>query len=252
MLWAIDVGNTHTVIGLYDTGWKAVWRLGTHAEVTEDQHAATLGQLCQSTGLPFGADGVVIGSVVPAASQSWRHFAEKWLKVAPRVLETGHQVGLEVTYDPPHAVGADRIANAIAAIEKFGAPVVVVDFGTATTFDTVDASGRYIGGSIMPGVLVSIEALASRAAKLPQVSLEPPRVSFGRNTVDALRHGVMYGYAGAVDRVLEQIQQELGPNVKTVGTGGLARSFMGLCRNLQEIDVNLTLDGLVIAYNRLS
>ncbi|MBS1723054.1 MAG: type III pantothenate kinase [Armatimonadetes bacterium] len=251
MLWAIDVGNTHTVVGLYEGGWKQVWRLATHSGDTEDQLMATLGQLCEGVGLLFRADEAVIGSVVPSATPTWQKFASKWLQCAPKLLESGAQVGLEVTYDPPHAVGADRIANALAAIELVGAPAIIVDFGTATTFDTIDAQRRYVGGSIMPGVLVSLDALAARAAKLPSISLAQPDAAIGRNTVDALRSGVMLGYAGAVDNVLKSIKKELGGNPPALGTGGLASAFLGLCSEFDGVEPNLTLDGLRLALPKL-
>lgn len=251
MLWAIDVGNTHTVVGLHNGAWAAVWRLETHSGDTEDQLAATFGQLCQATGLPFKADALIIGSVVPSVESTWRHFGEKWLRQTPVFLERGAQVGLEVTYDPPHAVGADRIANALAAIAQYGAPVVAVDFGTATTFDTVDADGRYIGGAILPGVLISVEALSQRAARLPSISLVEPKQAIGRNTVDALRSGVMLGYAGAVDALARQIRSELGGKPTLVATGGLAGAFSNLCKEIDVVNPNLTLEGLLLAHQRI-
>jgi type III pantothenate kinase len=252
MLWAIDVGNTHTVVGLYQDGWRAVWRLATHSGDTEDELAAQLSQLCDVAGLAFKTDGVVIGSVVPSITHTWAHFAQKWLGREPVFLECGHQVGLEVVYKPANAVGADRIANALAALDLVGAPVVVVDFGTATTFDTIDGHGRYLGGAILPGVLVSLEALSQRAAKLPQVSLEEPTRAIGTDTVSALRSGVMFGYAGAVDAILERILAELASNTTVLATGGLAGSFMKICRNLSRQEPNLTLDGLRLAFQRLT
>lgn len=252
MLWAIDVGNTNTVIGLYDGTWRAVWRMETRSSETEDEFAATLGQLCTMSGLPFEAEGVVVGSVVPTVKSAWAAFSEKWLGSKATFLERGDQVGLTVSYDPHHAVGADRIANAIAAIEKFGFPIVVVDFGTATTFDTIDSEGSYLGGAIMPGVLVSVDALAQRAAKLPPVSLTAPGPAVGTNTVDALKSGVMYGYAGAVDGVCKRIIKELGGEVRVIGTGGLAGAFLGLCDSLQSVEPYLTLDGLVLGFSRMT
>ncbi len=252
MLWAIDVGNTHTVIGLNDGSWNAVWRLATDADQTEDQIAAALSQLCSQKGVPFEASGAVIGSVVPATNATWRHFCSKWLDTEPSFLESGAQVGLTVAYDPPTAVGADRIANALAAIHRFGSPVVVVDFGTATTFDTVDSEGRYVGGAILPGVLVSMEALARRAAKLPQVALEVPERAIGSNTVDSLRSGIMIGYAGAVDAIAKRIRNELGGTARVVATGGLASAFQGMCEEISEVAPLLTLDGLLLARQRLT
>ena len=249
MLWAIDVGNTHTVVGLYEGDWKAVWRLATHSGDTEDQIAATLHQLCSAQGIEFRAKRVIVGSVVPSANATWKYFAEKWMGVAPVFLESGDQVDLSITYDPPRAVGADRIANALAGIYKYGKPVIVVDFGTATTFDVVDSEGNYVGGAILPGVQISMEALAGRAAKLPSISLAAPDKAIGRNTVDALRSGVMFGYAGAVDALAKKIRAELGGVARVIGTGGLAPAFLDLSEEIESVDVNLTLDGLILALN---
>lgn len=251
MLWAIDVGNTHTVVGLHDgREWVSVWRLATNAGDTEDHFAATLGQLCEMAGHPLAADGVVIGSVVPTVNAAWAAFASEWLGKPATFLETGAQVGVQVSYEPPHAVGADRIANTLAAVEKYGFPIIIVDFGTATTFDTVDSTGCYVGGAILPGVLVSVEALAQRAAKLPSVSLRNPGPAIGRNTVDALHSGVMYGYAGSVDALCRRISAELGGSVKVIATGGLASAFLGLCETIELVEPDLTLDGLLIAFKR--
>ncbi|MBS1714521.1 MAG: type III pantothenate kinase [Armatimonadetes bacterium] len=251
MLWAIDVGNTQTVVGLWDGEWRAVWRFSTRSGDTEDQTAASLAQLCALKGLPFQADGVIVGSVVPSVNADWRRFGEEWLQSTPLFLKNGADVGLDVLYRPADAVGADRIANALAAIEQIGTPVIVVDFGTATTFDVVDAQGRYAGGAIMPGVSVSLEALASRAAKLPSVSLDAPRVAVGTDTVDALRSGTMYGYAGAVDNVVRKIRLETG-DARAVATGGLSDAFLGLSEEIGSVYPNLTIDGLRTAYARLA
>jgi len=250
MLWAIDVGNTQTVVGLWDGDWKAVWRFATRSGDTEDQTAASLAQLCALRGLPFRADGVIVGSVVPSVNADWRRFGQEWLGQEPLFLRNGEEVGLEVLYRPADAVGADRIANALAAIDQVGTPVIVVDFGTATTFDVVDAEGRYAGGAIMPGVSVSLEALAARAAKLPSVSLDAPQVAVGTNTVDALRSGTMFGYAGAVDNVVRMIRKERGM-ASAVATGGLSEAFLGLSTEIAAVYPNLTLDGLRTAHGRL-
>lgn len=252
MLWAIDVGNTHTVVGLYDTEWRVTWRLATHSGDTEDQLAATLQSLCQSTSLPFQADQVVVGSVVPSVNSVWRQFSTKWLGREAVFLQSGAQVGLNVTYEPPHSVGADRIANALGGMEKYGRPLIVVDFGTATTFDTLDRDGNYVGGAILPGVLVSLTALAAKAAKLPEVDLAAPEHAIGTNTIDALRSGVMFGYAGSVDAVAGRIKAELGGSARVIATGGLAGSFQTLSKEIEAIEPNLTLDGLRLALARIA
>jgi type III pantothenate kinase len=244
MLWAIDVGNTHTVVGVHDgSHWAAVWRLATLSR-TEDETAALLAQLGSMVGISLKGDQVVVASVVPSQDEVWSLLAAKWLDLEAWFLRKGSDVGLEVTYDPPHAVGADRIANALAAIKLFGAPVVVVDFGTATTFDVVDSGGRYVGGAIVPGVATSVEALSRGTSKLPPVSLEAPSHAIGRNTVQAIQSGVMFGYAGAIDSLAAKIQAELGGGAKFVATGGLAGRFHGLCQCLDVVEPLLTLDGL--------
>ncbi len=248
MLWAIDVGNTHTVVGRHDgSSWHAVWRLET-GRGTEDELAATLAPLCGMAGLEFRGEGMVIASVVPTAEESWRRLAEEWLRVPYRFLRTGSQVGLEVTYDPPHAVGADRIANALAAIAAYGTPVIVVDFGTATTFDTIDAEGRYLGGAIMPGIQLSVDALSRHTAKLPTIALRAPERAIGRTTVAALESGVVLGYAGGVEAVASRIKGELGGSARVIATGGLGSVFHGLCPVIEAYDANLTLEGLRLAW----
>lgn len=251
MLWAIDVGNTHTVFGLWDGHWRAVWRLSTQIERTEDELAGALQSLCGPAGLSLHAEAVVVGSVVPRANFAVRHLAHKWLGCEPRFLSRGDQVGIDVLYDPPHAVGADRIANALAALASDAPPVVVVDFGTATTFDCIDAQGRYVGGAIMPGPLMGIDALAERTAKLPPVELEEPGAAVGRTTVSALQAGVTYGYAGAIDALLERMAGEL-PGATVLATGGLGRAYQRLCRNIERYEPELTLDGLRLAWPKLA
>jgi len=253
MLWAIDVGNTQTVLGLHDgQAWRAVWRLATRETGTEDELAATLRTLCDLEGVPLLADGVIVGSVVPAVNDTLERLSRKWLRQEAKFLRTGHEVGLAVEYQPPTAVGADRIANAIAALELISAPLMVVDFGTATTFDVVGANGAYLGGSILPGPLVSMEALFSHTAKLPQIQLAAPAHAIGRTTVEALQSGIVLGYAGAIDAVAGRIKAELGGEVPVLVTGGLGAQFMDLCLSLNRYEPNLTLDGLRIAHARMT
>lgn len=247
MLWAIDIGNTHTVIGIHDGEWRQVWRLSTRTDDTEDQTASVIHGLCHLAGLPMSASCVLACSVVPSANSGWKSFAAKYLGVEAIFVSTGQQVGIRVDYDPPHAVGADRIVNALAATKKFGAPVIIVDFGTATTCDTVSSDGAYLGGAIIPGLQTSCEALALKAAKLPTFELQAPETAIGTNTVGALRSGVMLGHAGAVDRVVSAIQEELGSHTPVIGTGGLAVKFQDLCESIETVDELLTLDGLLFA-----
>lgn len=252
MLLAIDVGNTHTVFGVWDgANWQSIWRRSTNPAETEDQLAVWLNGVHRLSGLTADINAVSIASVVPQMDTNLSLMSSKWLGVEPRFVRDGASVGLPVEYDPVHAVGADRVANALGALAKFRPPIVVVDFGTATTFDTIDVRGVYVGGAILPGVLVSSQALAGHTAKLPQIDLVAPATAIGKNTVHSLQSGVMLGYAGAIDALAGRISAELGGDVTVVSTGGLGKVFQGLCSSIQEHDETLTLDGLVIAHQRL-
>ncbi len=253
MLLAIDVGNTHTVYGLWDGSvWRSLWRRGTNAAETEDQLAVWLNGVHDLSCISQSIDGVIIGSVVPQVDSHLELLATRWLKVKPTFLRNGASVGLKIDYDPPHAVGADRIANALAALAKFKPPIVVVDFGTATTFDCIDRDQVYVGGAILPGVAIASQALVEHTAKLPQIDLVAPETAVGKNTVHSLQSGVMLGYAGAVDALAHRIDLELGGGSTIISTGGLGKVFLGLCRSISSYDETLTLDGLVLAHRRLS
>lgn len=253
MLWAIDVGNSQTVFGRWSgSEWRAQWRVRTSADITEDELAANLAGLCRESGLPFSADtGVVIGSVVPGMNYALEHLCRKWLKSEPLFLRTGAQVGIEVEYRPADSVGPDRIANAVGALAKWKPPIVVVDFGTATTFDAVSASGAYVGGAILPGPLMSLEALFQRTAKLPQVEFQYPERAIGQTTTEAIQSGVVRGYAGAIESLAAAFRQELGGRARIVATGGLGGRFATLCPSIEEYAPTLTLDGLRLAWERL-
>jgi type III pantothenate kinase len=250
MLWAIDVGNTHTVVGLYDGSWRHLWRLDTHHYSTEDELAQMLKGLCDIDGVGFFADGVAVASVVPRLDVVIEAFVQKRFGIPPFFLRTGDQVGLAVDYTPRDAVGADRLANAIGALARYKPPLIVVDFGTATTFDTVDGQGAYVGGAIMPGPEVAAASLASRTAKLPSVALEPPAAAIGKNVTNSLQSGLVLGYADAIDGLARRIKGELGGQAKVVATGGLGKVFAELCSEIEEYDPHITLDGLRIAWER--
>jgi type III pantothenate kinase len=253
MLLAIDVGNTQAVFGLWDgAAWRAVWRRATSADETEDQLAVWLKGLFELSGLSFEANGVIVASVVPQMNFAIDHMARKWLGVTPAFLRTGSDVGLQVDYDPPHAVGADRLANALAALARYEPPIIVVDFGTATTFDAVSKDGHYAGGAILAGIEVATQALIGRTAKLPQFELRVPDKAVGTTTTGSLQAGMMLGYAGAIDHLAEKMSAELGGNATVVATGGLGALFLGVSKSISEYLPNLTLDGLVIAYRRLT
>ncbi len=253
MLLAIDVGNTHTVCGVWSEGkWLAIWRRSTQNHVTEDEIVSWLRSMFDLSGIPWAVDAAICGSVVPALDVAWKKVGERWLKVPVHFLKTGAQVGLKVEYDPPHAVGADRIANALGALARFTPPIIVVDFGTATTFDSIDSDGSYVGGAILPGVTLSSQALFDKAAKLPRVEYVAPEHAIGRNTVQSLQSGIMLGYAGAIDALADKINTELGGNATILATGGLGNLFVGLCKSIESYEPTLTMDGLVIATERLS
>ena len=253
MLWAIDIGNTQVNIGVFNgQRWVASWRLDTDARRTEDEIAGLLVPLVQIADLTLAeCSGAIIASVVPPADSNWQRFATKYLNCEAIFLRSGDQVDIEVSYDPPHAVGADRLANALGALAKYNGPIAVVDFGTATTFDCVDQHGTYVGGAIMPGILVSLDSLVGRTAKLPAIAIEAPKHAVGTNTVGALQSGVVLGYADAIDGLAKRIRKELGEHTKIIATGGLGRVFVDICKEIEEHDPFLTLDGLRIAYDRI-
>lgn len=245
MLWAIDVGNTQTSIGLHDgEQWVATLRVTTRSSESEDELAAKLSGMATLGGWQMAATSVAIASVVPERDRVWHALCEKWLKVKPRFLRTGDQVGLTVTYDPPHAVGADRLANAVAALQEFTPPILIVDFGTATTFDAIDRAGAYVGGAILPGPMLAMESLATRTSKLPRIELAPPLGAIGTTTIDAIRSGVMHGCGGGIDRLCELMTKELGELAVLLATGGLAPEVLSMCAHRFEYRPLLTLDGI--------
>ncbi len=253
MLWAIDVGNTHTVVGVYaDDRWRGIWRLSTNINRTEDELAATLRTLCAPLDLKFEASALIVASVVPGMNAAVSALAEKHLRVLPVFLKNGSDVGLEVRYDPPSAVGADRIANALGALAEERAPIVVVDFGTATTFDAIDESAAYAGGAILPGIVVSMDALSARTALLPRIPVEAPTIAIGRSTIGSLQSGVMFGYAGAIEALIQRFRAELGSHAAVISTGGLGYIFLDLCPSIDRYLPNLTLDGLRLAWEHLN
>jgi type III pantothenate kinase len=251
MLLAIDAGNTQTHIGAFDGETLADhWRFATESDATADLLAIRLRAVLDLGNIdPRKIDAAVVASVVPALGPAYEAVGERFgvpvLMVAP-----GIKTGISVRVDDPREVGADRLVNAVAAFEKYGGPCVVVDFGTAITFDVVSAEGEYLGGVIGPGVEISLEALASRTAKLPRVELTPPERVIGTNTVDSIRSGVVNGFAGAIDGVAARIAGELGGDPRFVATGGLASTVAPLCEAIDEVDDRLTLDGLRLLWEK--
>ena len=261
MLVAIDVGNTQTVVGLFEPGNGPAesgtqllhhWRVSTVAHRTADELALQLVQLLELEGLDSKVvSGVAIASVVPRLRTSLRDMASRWFNAETVVVEPGVKSGMPILYDNPHEVGADRIADAVAAYERYGGPTIVLDFGTATTFEVVSEKGEYLGGAIVPGIEISLEALSARAALLPRVELVEPRTVLGKNTVESLQAGVIYGFAGQVDGLCRRMQDEVG-DCRVVATGGLSAFIGPYCQTVTDLDPWLTLDGLRIIYGRNS
>ena len=248
-LLAIDAGNTHTVVGLFD-GDELVdhWRVATNAERTSDEHALLLSQFLAQQGSSFDdVTGVVVSSTVPRLTAVLRQLAERYLRVAPVVLEPGTRSGMPILYDNPRQVGPDRIANAVAAWERFGGPTIMVDFGTATTIDAISAKGEYLGGALLPGIEISLDALFARAAALSRVELVKPRRVIGKTTAESVQSGVLYGFASAVDGMVARFQAALGP-CTVVSTGGLAELITPLTTTIAHHEPWLTLRGLSLIH----
>jgi type III pantothenate kinase len=252
MLLAIDTGNTHTVLGLFDGERLAAdWRIATRKGETADELGALLRALFAGEGLePSSVDGVIVSSVVPdwngvLTATARRAFGCEALFVAP-----GIKTGLPILYENPHEVGADRIVNAVAAVHRFGAPVVVLDFGTATTFDVVSPKGEYLGGVIAPGLGISAEALFQRAARLMRVDVKKPARIIGRTTEESVQSGLFHGYVALVEGVVKRVRAELSFDAPVVATGGLAPVFQAELSFLTAVDPHLTLLGLRLVWER--
>jgi type III pantothenate kinase len=252
VLMAVDVGNTQTVLGLIDGEEpRGQWRIATEAHRTADELAIFFAGLLALEGLSFEeVSAMIVSSVVPGLTRSYRNLASGVFGVPYYGVTTEMETGLDNRYDDPEEVGADRIVNAVAAGRHYGFPAIIVDIGTATTVEAVDGKGCYLGGAILTGLYVSLDALVSKTAKLPSVDLEeePPRV-IATNTPDSIRSGFIYGYAGAIDALIRRSRDELGEDdVKVVATGGPAGVIVPYCREIQEFDPDLTLKGLLALY----
>src|SRR2546429_8454496 len=245
-LLAIDVGNTQTVFGLFDgSELREHWRVSTEPERTGDEVGLLLRGLVDLAAL----DGLALSCTVPPLVRAYEEFAERE-GVSLLVLGPGTRTGIPLRYDDPREVGPDRVANAVAATERYGAPCIVVDFGTSTNFDVVSAAGEYVGGVLAPGIEISMDALFERAARLRKVDfVEPPSV-IGKTTVAALQSGVLYGFAGQVDGIVTAIRKELGTEARAIATGGLAELIYPHASTIERVDPFLTLEGLRLVWGR--
>lgn len=250
MLLAVDVGNTNVTLALYDgESLVADWRVTSHRERTADEMGLELLQLFELRGLDLGlVDGVVIASVVPTVNPALLEASRRYLKCEPVMVGPGIKTSVRILYDNPKDVGADRIANALAAFAKYGGPIVVIDFGTAVTYDAINAEGDYLGGAIAPGVEISLDALVSHTAMLRRVEPVAPDSVIGRNTVTSIQSGLVWGFVAQVEGMVERMVAELGGTARVIATGGQAALVAGLTGVIETTDPHLTLEGLRLIY----
>jgi type III pantothenate kinase len=253
LLLVVDVGNTQTHFGTF-VGTELVehWRFATVRTSTADELGAALRNLLGLRGLGFGdLDASIVSSTVPQLEPEWRAVGERYLGHDMLAVGPGVKTGMAIRYDNPREIGADRLVNSVAIRERFGGPAVCVDFGTAVNFDVISGAGEYLGGVLVPGVEISLEALTERGAKLPKIDLAPPKGVIGKTTIDAIRSGVIYGYAGAVDAIVRRLKRdELGEEADVIATGGLAQHIVPYCETIDEVDDLLTLTGLRLIHEK--
>lgn len=253
MLLVIDIGNTNTSLGAYAGETLAAhWRIATVRDRTADELGVLVRQLFALAEIePRKIEAVIIASVVPPLNAAFEKMSESYFRQPAVFIDNKIDLGLKIRYRPPADVGADRIVDAVAAIKKYGAPCIVVDFGTATTFDAINAAGEYLGGVITPGITISSDALFGRTAKLPRVEIKKPERVIGDTTVGSIQSGLYYGYAGLVDGILRRMIAELGETTRVVATGGLAPLIAESSELIEIIDENLMLDGLRLIYEKI-
>lgn len=252
MLLAIDVGNTNIVLGIY-RGEEHVchFRMNTSRDRTADETGMLMLQFFRSREIdPSDIHAAIISSVVPTVMYSLEHAIRKYLNITPLIVGPGTKTGMRIKYDNPREVGADRIVNAVAAYHLYGGPLIIVDFGTATTFCVVAQNGDYLGGVICPGIKISMEALFTQTAKLPRVEIIKPPAAIGKTTVTSMQSGAFYGFVGQVDHIVKKLKEELGSDAKVIATGGLARLISSESESIDEINSFLTLEGLRLIYEK--
>ena len=252
MLLVIDVGNSNIVMGIYDAEkLLKTWRISTDKSKTTDEYGILVHDLFRLSNIPFErVSGIIISSVVPVMTGVLEKLSLQYFGFKPFVVGPGIRTGMPILYDNPVEVGADRIVNSVAGFEKYRTALIVVDFGTATTFDYVNSKGEYCGGAIAPGLMISMEALFMKASKLPRVDIAKPPQLIARNTVNSMQAGIYYGYVGLVDEIVTRMKAEGGEQVQVIATGGLAGVIAPESRTIQKIEEFLTLEGLRILYDR--
>ncbi|WP_078543185.1 type III pantothenate kinase [Litchfieldia alkalitelluris] len=252
MIFVLDVGNTNTVLGVYENNeLKHHWRIETSRSKTEDEYGMVIKSLLEHVHLSFkDIKGVIISSVVPPIMFALERMCDKYFHVKPMIVGPGIKTGLNIKYDNPKEVGADRIVNAVAGIHLYGSPLIIVDFGTATTYCYINEQGQYMGGAIAPGIGISTEALYSRASKLPRIEIARPDHVIGKNTVSAMQSGILFGYVGQVEGIVNRIKSQAKEEPKVIATGGLATLIAKESNVIDIIEPFLTLKGLQLIYER--